>query len=155
MLQIILNNPDLKDLEAAHTLAQFLAHYFQPAEQFVTGIHELLLNAIEHGSLDIGFEKKSELMRQGRWKDEIKRRLASSEYATKQIEIKLALDQNECRLTITDQGNGFAWQDFVGRPVNARRPNGRGLLMAFNCKFDRVIYNAKGNEVTCVAQFRL
>ena len=154
MLHIKIDNPGLKDIETTLAIAQLLSQYFPKPEQFVTGIHELLLNAIEHGNLDIGFETKAELMRRGKWKDEINRRLAYPEFATKEIEITLSHDKEACKLTITDQGNGFSWQDFVSRPHNARRPNGRGLLIAFNCKFDRVIYNPKGNEVTCVAQYR-
>jgi anti-sigma regulatory factor (Ser/Thr protein kinase) len=154
MLHIKLSNQGLKDIDATHELSRFLAHYFPKSDQCVTGIHELLINAIEHGNLGIGFETKSDLMRRGKWKDEIKRRLIAPEYACKEIEIKLTHTPEECRLTIRDQGDGFAWQDFVGRTIDARRPNGRGLLIAYNCKFDRVIYNARGNEVTCVALSR-
>lgn len=153
MMHIKIHNCKLKDLDSIHILAQTLAQYFPKPDQFVTGIYELLLNAVEHGNLGIGYETKTELVRTGKWKDEIARRLSLPENADKEIEVKLTYDKSECRLTITDQGKGFPWQGFVSRPACGKKPNGRGLWIAFNSKFDRVIFNPAGNEVTCVAQY--
>jgi two-component system, cell cycle response regulator len=153
MLHIKIYNCRLRDMDGIYILSQTLAHYFPKPEQFVTGIYELLLNAIEHGNLGIGFEAKTELVRQGKWKEEIVRRLTMPEYSDKEVEIKLSYDEHECRLTIADQGKGFAWKDYVGRMEDSRQPNGRGLWIAFNTKFDRIMFNSTGNEVTCVAQY--
>jgi len=152
MMHIKLYNCKLKDLDGIYNLSHTLAQYFPQPDQFVTGIHELLMNAIEHGNLGIGFEAKTKLLRQGKWKDEIARRLALPEYASKMVEITLANGDEECRLTIADQGTGFPWKNFLSRPSTSKLPNGRGLLIAFNSKFDRIMFNSAGNEVTCVAQ---
>ena len=153
MMRIKIYNCKLKDLKGIHHLSQLLAQYFPKPDQFVTGIYELLLNAVEHGNLGIGFEAKTELIRQGKWKEEITRRLALPEYAKKEVEITITHDDHEGCLTIADQGNGFPWREYVGRPADGKRPNGRGLWIAFNSKFDRIIFNPTGNEVTCVVQY--
>lgn len=152
MMHIRIYNYKLKDLDNTYILSQTLAHYFPKPEQFVTGIYELLLNAVEHGNLGIGFEAKTQLIRQGTWKDEVSRRMTLPEYAQKEVEIKLTYDDEECRLTITDQGNGFPWKQYLGHPPSARLPNGRGLWIAFNSQFDSITFNPTGNEVTCVVQ---
>ncbi len=152
MMHIKICNCKLKDLDSIYILSQLLAHYFPKPEQYVTGIHELLVNAVEHGNLGIGFEEKTKLIREGKWKDEVARRLSLPEYANREIEIRIDHDEREGRLTITDQGQGFPWREFVARPLNGKRPNGRGLWIAFNSQFDRIAFNPMGNEVTCVVQ---
>lgn len=153
MMHIRIYNCKLKDLDGIYNLSQALAQYFPKPDQFVTGIYELLLNAVEHGNLGIGFEAKTKLIRQGKWKEEVIRRLALPENAGKEVEIKLTYNDAECSLTIIDQGNGFHWKEFVGRTAGNKSPNGRGLWIAFNSKFDRIIFNSAGNEVTCIAEY--
>lgn len=153
MMHITIHNCKLKGLEEIHRLAEDLAYYFPKPDQFVTGIHELLLNAIEHGNLGLGFEAKTELIREGAWKDEIARRLTLPDYAHKYVDIRLMHDEHECRLTITDQGEGFAWKDYVKQRELGNLPNGRGLQIVFNSKFDRIMFNPAGNQVTCVVQY--
>ena len=153
MLHIKIHNCKLKDLNGIHHLSQLLAQYFPKPEQFLPGIHELLLNAIEHGNLGIAYEEKSALLRQDKWREVLEQRLAMPEYADKEIEIKITYDKHECRLTITDQGKGFAWKEYISKQPDMRSPNGRGLGVAFNCKFDRIMFNQAGNEVTCVVKY--
>ncbi len=44
------------------------------------GLSELLVNAIEHGNLEIGYDEKSRLLQSEGWQGEIDRRLALPEY---------------------------------------------------------------------------
>lgn len=154
MMRIKLYNRKLADLDSIYQLSVTLAQYFPASDQFVTGIYELLLNAVEHGNLGIGYEQKADLIRQGTWHEEVSRRLSMPEYANKEVEVRISKNNKECRLTISDQGEGFAWRHHIGRLASARQPNGRGLWIVFNSKFDRVIYNPAGNEVTCIVEYR-
>jgi two-component system cell cycle response regulator len=153
MMHIRMQHCNLKDLDTIYILSQTLAHYFPRPEQYVTGIYELLINALEHGNLGIGYEEKSKLVREEKWLHEIERRMALPEYASKAVDIRLTQNRQECILTITDEGQGFPWQHYLGRLMNDRRPNGRGLWIAMNSKFDRLLYNPAGNQVTCVVQY--
>ena len=154
MMHIRLCNCRIKDLDNIYVLSLALAQYFPRPEQFVTGIHELLLNAVEHGNLGIGFDEKTELIRKGKWKQEIARRLDLPENINKEVHVTLAYDQDECRLIIADQGSGFPWREFVDRQQAGKKPNGRGLWIALNSSFDQVQFNHAGNEVTCVARYQ-
>jgi anti-sigma regulatory factor (Ser/Thr protein kinase) len=142
----------LEDIAAIPALSQKLADYFPCPDQSLTGIYELLINAVEHGNLGIGGETKAELIRQNRWQEEIERRLALPYNRGKTVDIDLSCTEHECRLSITDQGNGFLWKNQIGRLRPDLRYNGRGLWIVFNSKFDRVIFNQAGNQVTCVVQ---
>jgi len=152
MARIKIHHLKLNDIDRVYNLSKTLAHFFPHPEQFVTGIYELLLNAVEHGNLGLGFETKTMLIREGKWHEEIMQRLSLPEYAEKEIHITLTHDEHECRLTIADQGNGFPWREFVNRKAEDHRPNGRGLQIAFSSQFDDIIFNPIGNEVTCVVQ---
>lgn len=154
MVRLTLTQCQMRDMEGLRHLAQWLAQYFPAPEDTLTAIYELLLNAIEHGTLGIGFDEKAALMRQGCWHEEIARRLALPGYAQRAVRVTLTQDAYEGRLTIADEGEGFAWREHVGRFEFGRRPNGRGLWIVFNSAFDRIRFNAQGNEVTCVAQHR-
>ena len=152
-MHIKIHNYKLKDLGSIHNLSLFLAQYFPHPEQCATGIYELLLNAVEHGNLGIGFDAKTTLIREGKWHEEITRRLSENPSIEKDIEITLTHNEHECRLSIADQGEGFAWKNYVGLPSDERRPNGRGLWIVFNSNFDEVTFNQAGNEVTCIARY--
>jgi anti-sigma regulatory factor (Ser/Thr protein kinase) len=119
----------------------------------MTGIYELLLNAIEHGNLDIGYDLKATLIHNGQWMQEIERRLAQPEYAKREVDIRLIRDKHICCLTISDMGKGFPWQKYVRTLSCGRRPNGRGLWIAFNSNFDHITFSPTGNAVTCVAKY--
>ncbi len=152
MMHVKLYNCRLEDLDSIYHLSQTLAQYFPTPDEYVTAIYELVLNAIEHGNLSLGFDAKTDLIRRGIWKDEINRRLNLPENADKVIDISLAYNDTECRLTIKDQGHGFAWERFITNSPDNLRPNGRGLYLVFNSNFDHIFYNAVGNQVTCVAE---
>jgi two-component system cell cycle response regulator len=156
--QLIQNGPiynfTLTDMDSAYELSQTLSQFFPEPEQVVTGIYELLLNAVEHGNLGIGLEEKTELLRQQKWHEEITRRLAAPENTGKKVSINVTRSKDKkYQITITDQGNGFAWKNYIGRALDNKRPNGRGLWIAFNSQFDRVTFNSAGNKVTCIVQY--
>lgn len=151
MLRITLDHCDMQDLDGIYALSHTLSQYFPQPDQFTTAIHELLMNALEHGTLGIGFEMKTLLQRAGTWKDEVIRRLKLPEYANKAVEITLEHDAQACRLTITDQGDGFAWAGYWGNEMPHSLPNGRGLWIAYHAPFDLLRFNDAGNAVTCVA----
>jgi len=152
-MRIKICNFRLNDINRIYSLSKMLAHFFPDTESCTIGIYELLLNAVEHGNLGIGYEEKTDLIRSGLWHAEIMRRLALPEYADKELNIIIQINEQECRLSISDQGNGFPWRDFIRRAGEDHRPNGRGLYIAMQSSFDDLFFNPAGNEVTCVAQY--
>ena len=132
-------------------LARHLSNHFGNSNDILIGIHELLLNAVEHGNLRIDGSLKIELLREGRFAQEIDRRLRIHENANKYVKIDLHENRFFRSLSIHDQGDGFDWASMVQPSGDISALNGRGLLIAQHSGFDIFRYNATGNCVTCLS----
>ncbi|MES2906999.1 MAG: response regulator [Pseudomonadota bacterium] len=144
----------LQTPEEAQGLAFGLGNRFPNPELAVSGLYELLLNAIEHGNLGIGFEEKRKLLAARQWEEEVEKRLKNPENARKKV-IVLFSDQNgKMETTVIDQGSGFDWRPFLEiEPARATQANGRGIAKANLLGFDELAYKGNGNQVT-VASMR-
>lgn len=138
-------------MDEAQNLAYFIANSFPKPESVVLGLSEIMLNAVEHGSLGISYSEKSALMLNGKLIEEIRNREALPENQKKKVTITFQKNIDNITVVITDEGNGFNWKDFIEiSPNRATDPNGRGIFMARTLSFDSIEYNDKGNEVRCV-----
>lgn len=134
----------------AHTLASFLAQACPDPRSTIVGITEILLNAIEHGNLKIGFDEKSKLQKENSWMKEIEHRLSLPEHKDQYVEIEFSRTNSEIQIKVTDQGDGFDWKQYEEPdPKNMLASHGRGILMAKALAFKSVEYSDKGNVVTC------
>ncbi|MCD6034814.1 MAG: two-component system response regulator [Rickettsiales bacterium] len=141
---------EVRTLDEARTMATVLAGYFPDPNRVVIGLIELLTNAVEHGNLGVGYHTKSELMVEGRWEEEIVRRLALDENISKKVEVLFENTGDEVIVTMKDCGKGFDWKRYIDfDPVRMTDPNGRGIAKANIMAFDRMEYKGGGNEVVC------
>jgi anti-sigma regulatory factor (Ser/Thr protein kinase) len=118
------------------------------------GLREMLINAIEHGNLEISFEDKTEMTMKGTYLQFIAARQGDEPFAVRKVRIDYQLKKDSVSYTIKDQGPGFDHKKFTKKK---RRPqeellHGRGIALAMSV-FDSVTYNDKGNQVTCVKNF--
>jgi CheY-like chemotaxis protein len=140
----------LKTLEEAESLSSFLANLFPDPDKMITGISELMINAVEHGNLGISYEEKSVLINENQWQQEIERRQADPRWAEKIATVVFERRERTYYLQISDQGEGFDWSQFMEvEPSRAMHNHGRGIAMANMLSFDKLVYNDKGNQVTC------
>lgn len=136
-----------RTLGEAECLAAFTAHCFPDPERVLPGLAELLTNAIEHGNLEIGYERKSRLLDNGTWAAEIERRLEILPYATRHAEIIITRKDDGFYAIITDQGQGFQWKRYMTiEPARAGDNHGRGIAQANAVSFDKLTYNEQGNQ---------
>ncbi len=136
-----------KTLEQAESLAAFVANFFPNPNRALLGIGELLINAIEHGNLDIGYARKSELIAEGTWREEVEKRLSSPKYSYKTAIAVVIRRTDGVYITIEDAGDGFAWQDYMELNPNRSSDNhGRGIALANATSFDCLTYNKIGNK---------
>lgn len=112
------------------------------------GIHEMVLNAVEHGNLGITSEAKSEALENQTYHDLLESRLAVPELSSRSVTISYTFDGETVCYAIRDEGTGFDWQRFLERdePEDLLASNGRGILIS-RYIFDRITYNDAGNEV--------
>lgn len=132
----------------AESLAAFIALCFPRADRALTGLAELLINAIEHGNLEIGYEEKTRLINNGRWQKEILKRQEMPEYKDRKVIAIIKKKPEGVYVVITDEGQGFDWKTYITiDPARAGHSHGRGIARAKKSCFDRLTYNETGNQV--------
>lgn len=153
LVQILKCN--FKTLEEAESLSPFLANFFPDPDRVITGISELMTNAVEHGNLQIGYGEKSDLIKENLWQHEVDRRLKDPVWMDRIGTVVFERKEDACYLQITDQGDGFDWKEFMEvDPSRATHNHGRGIAMANMLSFDRLLYNEKGNQVTGMVKIK-
>jgi PAS domain-containing protein len=136
----------------------YLGRYTDDAEAryLATCLREIVINAIEHGNLQIGFEEKSESMKEGRYFELIQERRMDPRYRRSRVIVEYSLSTARATFRVTDQGSGFDHSKYsrgAAEPVNEEMlEHGRGLFLTLNA-FDKVLFNDKGNQVTMVKYF--
>lgn len=137
-----------RTLEDAKDLALMLANASQDPHRTVNGYSELLINAVEHGNLGITYAEKSSLLNEGRWEQEVQRRLRRSPYAERSVQVLLEITPSASVVTINDQGNGFDWQNYLDfSPSRVFDLHGRGIAMSRAVSFDKLEYIGNGSSV--------
>lgn len=118
-------------------------------------LFELLLNAIEHGNLEMTQYKNDPDFYDSEeyWKI-FNERMNSEAYGNRQISIECNHNKGEVEIIIEDSGPGFDVEtaDSPLREENVSKPSGRGIALA-KMNVDRLLYNAKGNTVRLIKQF--
>ncbi len=138
----------LRTLEEARVLSCLLANTSPKPRAIVTGLSELLINAIEHGNLGISYQEKTELLEKGLWREEVERRLGLAENRSKTVDVKLEKENQEITITIQDEGTGFDPSSYMEiDPKRAMHSHGRGVAFAKLISFDSIEYIGCGNKV--------
>jgi DNA-binding response OmpR family regulator len=139
-------------LPISHFLAQETADALaKPYDMGIRlGYFELLLNAFEHGNLEIGYHKKREYADSPtlRFQDLVQERLQNEELRNRKIRVEFNASPLEVVVTITDDGAGFDVAT-INRELSGPevfRGSGRGIIIC-ECQFDTVEYLGKGNVV--------
>lgn len=135
----------------ARELAAVLARMTSRPQQVSAGLNELMMNAIEHGNLECGFELKKSLVSESGWDQEVVRRLATPPYAGRSVRVTVERTPEALSVTIADCGKGFDWLDYFRKSdmgESLTGPNGRGIAKAMFWLGNPPKYNAEGNEVT-------
>ncbi len=140
-----------RTLDEARNLAAVLARACPNPQAVIMGLNELMINAVEHGNLGIGYDKKSLLNETGSWEREVTRRLALPAHRNKWVEVTFERCDGEIRIQITDQGKGFDCTPYLDISAERGSDNhGRGIALARMISFDRLEYLNQGNQVLAV-----
>jgi CheY-like chemotaxis protein/anti-sigma regulatory factor (Ser/Thr protein kinase) len=131
--------------DQAMGLGALLSKACPDPDRVVMGLSELLVNAIEHGNLEIGYEEKSRLLEIDGWQEEVERRLALPEYAGRRASVELGRRSDRLVFTIRDQGPGFEPGPYLAiDPSRVFDAHGRGIAMAKLLSFDELRYEDDG-----------
>ena len=126
-----------------------------PTERIRVGValHEALVNAIEHGNLEVDSSLREEDMsRYYRLTDERRKR---PPYRDRRVHVTVRESRSEVVYRIRDEGPGF---DPTTLPdptdlANLSRVTGRGLFL-IRTFLDEVQHNSRGNEITMIKRRR-
>jgi len=113
---------------------------------------ELIVNAVEHGSLEIQYHEKHQALSTDRFDALIEARRRDPRFAERRVVVQAGYDVRRRRLhyAIADEGKGFMWNRFLTRsdqPCDSRDANGRGVFLA-KAFFPDLTYNERGTRVT-------
>lgn len=139
----------LRTMAEAAPVASLLSSLAQNPEKALTGIRELLTNAVEHGIYRLGAQAKAQHLAAGTLDMELARRAADPSY-TGIAEAAAQRIEGGIQFAFRDPGPGFAFQRYL-RPDPAQGIGqcGRGIARAALI-FDRLDFHGTGNLVTAV-----
>ncbi len=122
---------------------------FSP-DDFLTiwlGVEEALLNALEHGNLELKSSWKDELLggvEFSKFEEVRKERLADPFFGERKIKMEIEMKNGQLQITIEDEGPGF---ENRGPGLDASHDvYGRGLSIIDNI-MDSMEFNEKGNRI--------
>jgi len=144
--------------DISHRITRSLAKYMDHKKVYILRIalREIIINAIEHGNLNISFDEKSQLIDNDNYFVFVAERQQDSKYRDRRVQIEYSIDPRKVLYQITDEGDGFDHKKILtGESVNVNKKmlgHGRGIAMAKNC-FDELNYNGKGNQVILIKYF--
>lgn len=146
--------------QMSQRLTQHLHHYLT-GDQIASiqmGLREIIINAMEHGNLNITYEEKTRATKEGDYIKLFRERQADPGLKEKKVKIDYVLTASYVGFRITDEGPGFDHRSMLkqgaSRANEERLSHGRGIQIARN-EFDSLRYNRKGNQVTLVKKFEL
>ena len=122
------------------------------ADVIAMAVHEALVNALDHGNLEMESRMKGDLfMDEDPYLKLRAARMADPVYAGRLIEVRLALDTERFELEISDEGQGFDASRLSPLPGDSdMAPHfGRGLPLIL-LVMDEVHFNEKGNQIRMV-----
>ncbi len=140
--------------EASHRLTRNLNRYINQKEVSLIRIalREMIINAIEHGNLEITFEEKSQALESDSYFTLVAQRQNNPDFSLRRVSLDCSITSEKAIYRITDNGKGFNHKSVEERFNQSHEDmlsHGRGIRMAKNI-FDSVIWNNVGNQVLLV-----
>ena len=140
----------IQTVAEAQAIASVLAYMTPDQKRIAIGLFELILNSIEHGNLGIGYKLKSQLITGSKLQTEVTHRLSLEENSHKFVTVTLERKADFFEFTISDNGTGFNYTNFLDFEENrATDSHGRGIMIANRLSFDFLEYRDSGSTVIC------
>jgi len=114
-------------------------------------LQELVMNAVEHGCLEIEYHDKVDAMANDQYDELIGRRRQDPRFQGRRVTIRAIYDKSRQVVTykIADEGKGFKWKTWVKSGIEVCPTDdvsGRGIFFVHSF-FPDIMYNDRGNKV--------
>jgi len=143
-----------RTLEEARLLCELVSSQTNDPIIVGIGLIELMVNAIEHGNLEITYDEKGLLLKKGIWQKEVLRRLDLPKYKNRMATLMYDRSDKLINVLITDEGDGFDSEKFLQNQTQVRKEDssgsqyhGRGIAVASQLDFENIEYLGNGNQV--------
>ncbi len=138
----------IKTVDDAKSLSCALAFIAPKPKEVALGLFELMTNAIEHGSLNISYQEKTQLIQANCLQAEINYRQKLPKYCKNIVTVEFERKPNFLQFTIRDMGEGFDYTSYLDFSVErAMDCHGRGVMIANKLSFDELFYEDNGCTV--------
>jgi PAS domain S-box-containing protein len=143
--------------EISHRITKNLMKYIEQRSIDIIriAVREIIVNAIEHGNLNISYEEKNKALEEGNFFKLFYQRQQDPSLRERKVKIEYRANSSRAEYIIEDEGSGFNYRAILDNSNQANvemRSHGRGILMAKNV-FDSIEYNKKGNQVLLIKNF--
>jgi CheY-like chemotaxis protein len=117
-------------------------------------LHEALLNAIQHGNLEVSTDLRQD-SDESRFRELVEARRRQPPYSERRVRVSATLSPAEAVYVVADEGHGFNPADLPDPtdPANLERIGGRGLML-IRTFMDQVEFNDRGNRITMTKRHR-
>lgn len=117
--------------------------------RILMGIKEAIINAIDHGNLELDSALRD--LDDNSYRLMGEERQHAAPYADRRVTIRASVHAEEIRFVISDEGPGFSPDQIPDPtdPENLLRPHGRGLML-IQSFMDSIAHNETGNEITMI-----
>lgn len=114
-----------------------------------TALQEALVNAIEHGNLEIDSALREN--RDGSYGKLVKERAEQEPYCRRRVRVFIRMSRDMAEWTISDEGPGYnpSLLPDPRDPANLQKVSGRGLLL-IRTFMDEVSFNETANEIRMI-----
>lgn len=134
-----------RTIEEGEQLVLWLANAC-PSPRRAAELSEIIINAVEHGNLGIGYDEKTRLLATNSWSKEIQRRLALPDYAGKYVTLRVERQPDSITVYVEDEGDGFDYEKYMHfDETRVFHSHGRGIALASVAL--QVEFLGKGNKV--------
>jgi CheY-like chemotaxis protein len=143
----------IRSLEDVLKFAPVISNAFPDPSRVLTGILELASNAVEHGNLEIGFERKKKLIEENKYWEELEKRMMDPKNKDKVVSVFYERKEDSIHIHFKDQGSGFDPEPYL--QIERMRESlfmssGRGLIIAKKTCFDEIYFHGDGSHVEAV-----
>ncbi|MCQ2960273.1 MAG: response regulator [Bacteroidales bacterium] len=120
----------------------------QNKSELRTGLEELIINAIEHGNLNISFKEKSQAILNNTFEDLLTQRQQDKQYKDKIVSIIFHQEPEYDEWYIKDEGKGFDLCELseITNDSAISCMHGRGIMIS-RFQFDEIEYSENGTKV--------
>ncbi|MBI3603012.1 MAG: response regulator, partial [Nitrospirae bacterium] len=152
--QVVVDNAFAHIVSLINTLVRDTEPFLASRARFELrmALQEMLLNAIEHGNLEISYQEKLDAIGRDQYAELLDARCREARFRDRRVTVQVLIDRGQRRISyrIRDEGRGFDWRTQLATSAESRLLTGgagRGIFLSRSLMPDQT-YNERGNEVT-------